>query len=225
MSKTTHSPTSYPTASSDSFAWTSSVVITIVISCTVLVLAMIIVYYLLTKKETYSSFDDAANRIVATESTPLNRPSRNNSFSNRSTRSLPSDEEGGMGNFASPPFVKDPVNEVNSILAKGIFLHTTKGPKQVNMSLVGVELRWYSPVTGKKFLIEMPGVKYVETGKKTHNFNKQASLDADELRCFSLVCQSTTVDLEAMNERDRDVLVENFHRIIEAQIADRRSEL
>lgn len=90
------------------------------------------------------------------------------------------------------------------------------------MNLVGQELRWYSPVTGKKYLIEMPDVKYVESGKKTHNFNKKASSDALDSRCLSLVCQSTTVDLEATSESDRNKLVDNFNIIIERYVSERR---
>lgn len=89
------------------------------------------------------------------------------------------------------------------------------------MHVDGIQLRWHSSASGKKYMIELTDVKYVESGKKTHNFRKSASMAASDSHCFSLVCQTTTVDLEAMNNRDRDLLVDNFHNVIERIIADR----
>ncbi len=93
---------------------------------------------------------------------------------------------------------------------------------QVTMTIVENELRWFSPITGKKYLIDLPAVKYVESGKKTHNFNKKASLDAQDDLCLSLVCQSTTVDLETLSAEDRNTLVDNFHLLIERYILDKK---
>ena len=89
------------------------------------------------------------------------------------------------------------------------------------MQVEGIELRWHSTVSGKKYMIELSDVKYVESGKKTHNFRKPASASAKEGHCFSLVCQATTVDLEVITASDRDILVDNFHNVIERIIADR----
>lgn len=92
------------------------------------------------------------------------------------------------------------------------------------MNLIGSELRWYSPTTGKKYMIEISDVRYVERGKRTHNFQKKSSADALDGRCFSLVCQSTTVDLEVDTEADRDAMVDCFHTIIDKLVTDKRSD-
>jgi hypothetical protein len=89
------------------------------------------------------------------------------------------------------------------------------------MHVDGIQLRWHSSTSGKKYMIELTDVKYVESGKKTHNFRKPASGNAPDSLCFSLVCQATTVDLEATSPADRDLLVDNFHNVIERIIADR----
>ena len=91
------------------------------------------------------------------------------------------------------------------------------------MNLVGQELVWYLNVH-KQYKIDIPDIKYVEVGKKTANFKTAASADAPEEKCLSLVCLSTTLDLECDNMKDRDVLAENFNLLIEAASAARGEE-
>ena len=82
------------------------------------------------------------------------------------------------------------------------------------MNLVGQELVWYLSIY-KQYKVDISDIKYVEVGKMTENFKRPISADAPEARCLSLVCLSTTLDLECDNSKDRDVLVENFNLLIE----------
>ena len=88
------------------------------------------------------------------------------------------------------------------------------------MSLIGMELIWYISGT-RKYKTDIPDVKYVEEGKKTFNFARQSAADVPHDRCFSLVCQSTTIDLECNDAHDRHTLVENFHKLLETINAER----
>ena len=92
------------------------------------------------------------------------------------------------------------------------------------MSLIGMELIWYINVT-KKYKTDIPDVKYIEEGKKTFNFARPSSAEVPDDRCFSLVCQSTTIDLECNDQHDRKILIENFHKLLEIVNAERMESI
>jgi hypothetical protein len=106
-----------------------------------------------------------------------------------------------------------------SILAAGLILnlHTTKGPKEVKMTLHANELRWESLnlMTRKRYKLDLADVLFVEWGKQTHNFRKATATDADDKKCLSLVSQSTTLDLECPDQNHRDLLAQGFTQIID----------
>jgi hypothetical protein len=85
---------------------------------------------------------------------------------------------------------------------------------QVNFHITDNELQWSSPTTNKKYIIQVNELKSTVRGKKTANFLKKSSAAANEMQCFSLLCQSTSVDIEAASQESRDRLVDAFNQII-----------
>jgi len=112
---------------------------------------------------------------------------------------------------------------IANVLAAGVVikLHTAKGPKDVKMTLSGSELRWESLdlMTRKRYKLDLNEVLFVEWGKNTHNFHKPTASAALDDHCFSLVSQSTTLDLEVLADKgkpERDMLASGFDSIIGA---------
>lgn len=136
----------------------------------------------------------------------------------------------------------------NEIFAKGVFLHTSKGPKmvdaftcpcplfflklcchplQVKMKVVGVKLRWFTMVLKngqwepKRFEIFLSDIEFVQVGKVSYSFRQQTSSHVPDEKCFSLVSHSTTVDLEVDSKNDRDAVVAHFNTIMQEIVAIR----
>ncbi len=82
------------------------------------------------------------------------------------------------------------------------------------MAVTKSQLTWSSPVTGKKYAIDMKEIKHVDIGKQSMNFGKKTSAAAPEDRCFSLICQSTTIDIEVSSSLVRDHLVVCFSKVV-----------
>ena len=82
----------------------------------------------------------------------------------------------------------------------------------------GSELRWESMnlMTRKRYSIDLKEILFVEWGKQTHNFRKTASAQAPEQHCFSLMSQTTTLDIEASNKTERDLLAQGFTSFIDS---------
>ena len=83
------------------------------------------------------------------------------------------------------------------------------------MAITYTQLSWSSPVTNKKYAIDLTELKRVDSGKQTANFKKKTSAEANDAHCFSLICQSTTIDIEVPTPQLRDQLVIRFVRIID----------
>jgi len=115
----------------------------------------------------------------------------------------------------------------NEIFAKGVFLHTSKGPKMVKMKVVGVKLRWFTMVLKngqwepKRFEIFLSDIEFVQVGKVSYSFRQQTSSHVPDEKCFSLVSHSTTVDLEVDSKDDRDAVVAHFNTIMQEIVAIR----
>jgi len=137
---------------------------------------------------------------------------------------------GGPTPYQRGDDVENPIAEndtrkiVSNIFQEGnIYLHTSKGPRNVNFAITDVELQWSSPTTNKKYTIRLSELKHAEIGKKTANFQKKSSAEANESNCFSLVCQSTSIDIEAASKETRDRLVDAFNNIIATAPKDNTS--
>ena len=107
----------------------------------------------------------------------------------------------------------------HSVLKEGMtmVLHTSdKNPKQIHLMLVGTELRWKAAKVFARnmYKIDLRDIKYVEWGKRTNTFQKQASSGASEDMCFSLITEKVTVDLEASSKVERDALVQGFSLVV-----------
>jgi hypothetical protein len=106
-----------------------------------------------------------------------------------------------------------------SVLKEGMtmLLHTgEKSPKQIQLTLVGTELRWKSAkvFARTQYKVDLREIKFVEWGKQTDTFAKQTSMSASEDMCFSLVTDKVTVDLEASSKVERDALVQGFSLVV-----------
>jgi hypothetical protein len=105
------------------------------------------------------------------------------------------------------------------VLKEGMtmLLHTgEKSPKQIQLTLVGTELRWKSAkvFARTQYKVDLREIKFVEWGKQTDTFAKQTSMSASEDMCFSLVTDKVTVDLEASSKVERDALVQGFSLVV-----------
>lgn len=110
----TYSPTVYPTSTPTSHSeWSSAVLITVIVSILVLIVVLAFVYFVLWGADPVDGDKKGGGRD---EMTPLNSTNRANSHDY-------ADDESEAET--------DPSHEVNSVLKNGVFLHTTKGPKQV----------------------------------------------------------------------------------------------
>ena len=97
---------------------------------------------------------------------------------------------------------------------KIIDLHTSKGKKTAELSLIGTEVKWktVNDVFPKKFKLDLKTVYQVEMGKKTQNFKK--SICSDDV-CMSLVADKSTLDIEAKSSFDRDIMYQGFSEMVE----------
>jgi len=82
----------------------------------------------------------------------------------------------------------------------------------------GSELRWESMnlMTRKRYSIDLKEILFVEWGKQTHNFRKTASAQAPEQHCFSLMSQTTTLDIEASNNTETEMVAQGFTSFIDS---------
>ena len=98
-----------------------------------------------------------------------------------------------------------------------MLLHTgDKIPKQIQLTLVGTELRWKAAKVFARnhYRIDLRDIKYVEWGKQTSTFQKHPSMGAADDLCFSLITDKVTVDLEASSKVERDALVQGFSLVV-----------
>lgn len=111
------------------------------------------------------------------------------------------------------------VSKMKQLVAGGMLvqLHTSKGPKQVKLMVLGSEIRWETiaapGMPSKKYKLDLSEVLFVDWGKKTKNLVK-ASVDED--LCFSLVSQTSTLDLQVNTKEERDIMALGFTELIEA---------
>jgi hypothetical protein len=112
------------------------------------------------------------------------------------------------------------------IMSQGILvkLHTIGGPKDVRISIKknSTELQWEQAqssnqnfITGKKYKLDLVEVRSVIIGKKTSNFLRATSAKAHEDLCFSLVCDSLSMDIELNRKIERDSVSHGFALFIE----------
>jgi hypothetical protein len=102
------------------------------------------------------------------------------------------------------------LSTLNKLLASGtmITLHSSKGPRQVRLYLLGDELKWESAnatASSKRYRLKLSEILAIYSGKRTSNL-KGVKL-ASENSCLSLITQGTSLDLEASCELDRNCLV------------------
>jgi len=111
------------------------------------------------------------------------------------------------------------ISKLKALVAGGMLvqLHTSKGPKQVRLMVLGSEIRWETiPAPGmpsKKYKLDLSEVLFVDWGKKTKNLVR-APVEDDV--CFSLVSQTSTLDLQVNNKEERDIMALGFTELIEA---------
>jgi len=93
-----------------------------------------------------------------------------------------------------------------------VMLHTSKGPKQIQLTMSGTELRWNSQklFSRKKTTLDLKDVLFIELGKQTNNFHLSTANVTGEDLCFSLVSNSSTFDIEASSKVERDALAQGF---------------
>jgi hypothetical protein len=112
------------------------------------------------------------------------------------------------------------LSKFNFLLSIGmeVYLHTTKGPKPIIITLVGTEIRWQaaSKNASKRFKLKLIDVMSIQLGKQTGNFVAFPDPTLQENLCFSLVTQKTTLDLQVKTKVDRDSLVRGFQLQLDA---------
>lgn len=99
------------------------------------------------------------------------------------------------------------------IMSKGIqiSLFTSKGPRPILLTLIEYEIRWQAVKAAKKrYKLHLKDIIGIEKGKKTMNFSKNIS--SNDMNCFSLLTNRTTLDLEVNSFIDRDCLVIGFQK-------------
>ena len=124
-----------------------------------------------------------------------------------------------------------------SVMSAGLVLslHTSNGPRPINMSMIGDEVRWQAAKQPngskvKRYKLNLLDVMFVDVGKQSGHFQdveaaaKRSSqpirngddgeVDSDTL-CFALVTQKTSLYLEAATKVDRDCLVRGFQLRLE----------
>lgn len=124
----------------------------------------------------------------------------------------------------------------SALLAEGIVLvlHTSQGPKSINMSLIDDEIRWQtvkqSSGKQKRYKLSILDVLFVESGRQQghskrslgngSNGSEHSEMDTDDNsfdeRCFALVTARTSLCLEASCKIDRDCFVRGFQLRFEA---------
>ena len=70
------------------------------------------------------------------------------------------------------------------------------------MCIVGSELRWKALkiFARKRYKIDLKEILLIEWGKKTPNFKKPTTASVKEEKCFSLLTDKITLDLEASSK-------------------------
>lgn len=112
------------------------------------------------------------------------------------------------------------LNTFISVLSEGltITMHGSKGrPKQIKLWLEGdYTLKWASTkaLVKKKKKMNLHDVLFVEVGKQTTNFARATARAANEDLCFSLVTQTTTLDLESSSKMEREAMTQGFSMIL-----------
>lgn len=124
-----------------------------------------------------------------------------------------------------------------SVMSAGLVLslHTSNGPRPINMSMIGDEVRWQAAKQPngskvKRYKLNLLDVMFVDVGKQSGHFqdveaatkrspqptrnSDDGEVDADSL-CFALVTQKTSLYLEAATKVDRDCLVRGFQLRLE----------
>lgn len=89
------------------------------------------------------------------------------------------------------------------------------------MSLVGNDLRWFSGQTGKQYVAKLSDLISIQEEKKTKSFERSTSEHADPSKCFSLVFEIASLDLEAESNESRDMLVYNLRRVLDQNPSSR----
>ena len=103
-----------------------------------------------------------------------------------------------------------------SVLTDGLVinLHTIKCVKQIKIFILHNELHWKSLVSKlkrKTHKIDLSDIINVTPGKLTNIFKSKISISADDNSCFSLhLTNESTLDFEACNKVERDVLLYGF---------------
>jgi hypothetical protein len=123
-----------------------------------------------------------------------------------------------------------------SVMSAGLVLslHTSNGPRPINMSMIGDEVRWQAAKQPngskvKRYKLNLLDVMFVDVGKQSGHFqdveaakrSPQPTRSSDEgetdsdSSCFALVTQKTSLYLEAATKVDRDCLVRGFQLRLE----------
>ena len=134
-----------------------------------------------------------------------------------------------------------------SVMSAGlvVLLHTSNGPRPINMSMIGDEVRWQAAKQPngskvKRYKLNLLDVMFVEVGTQAGHFqdidsghtnNKQTRSSSQNYHgddnavdnsyvepdhvCFALVTQKTSLFLEAATKVDRDCLVRGFQLRLE----------
>jgi hypothetical protein len=100
--------------------------------------------------------------------------------------------------------VSKQLHELLGSSGRELTIHSPRGIKHVNLFSYGSELRWEAiQASGamKKYKLDLRDVLFVETGKKTKNFQMRA--DVDDEKCFSLVSRLGTLDIEVSSKDER----------------------
>jgi len=123
----------------------------------------------------------------------------------------------GQLNENSPLLQNSAQQKLKNMLGAGkvMTLHTSKGPKQIKLSLTRNEIRWETTENSatKKYKLDLTQVLFVYEGKSTKNLVKA---NVNERLCVSLISQSSTLDLQVDREDEQVTMFRGFSEIIES---------
>ena len=123
----------------------------------------------------------------------------------------------GQLNENSPLLQNSAQQKLKNMLGAGkvMTLHTSKGPKQIKLSLTRNEIRWETTENSatKKYKLDLTQVLFVYEGKSTKNLIKA---NVSDKLCVSLISQSSTLDLQVDKEDEQVIMFRGFSEIIES---------